>query len=128
MKYLIIVFALVAAALFGGYLLSNKKPASPAVVSGNNVTVVNDKQIVEIRAKGGYQPRNSVAKAGIPTTLRFSTKGTFDCSSSVRIPSLDVDQLLPPSGVVDIPLGVQQAGTLRGTCGMGMYQFSIKFE
>jgi len=128
MKYLIIVFVFAAAALFGGYLLSSKKTTSPAPAQGKNVTIENEKQIVEIRAKGGYLPRNSVAKAGVPTSLRFSTKGTFDCSSSVRIPSLDVDQLLPPSGVVDIPLGVQKPGTLRGTCGMGMYQFSVTFE
>jgi plastocyanin domain-containing protein len=128
MKYLIIVFALIAAALFGGYLLSSKKTITIAPAQGNNVTVENDKQIVEIRAKGGYQPRNSIAKAGIPTTLRLTTKGTFDCSSSVRIPSMNIEQLLPASGSIDIDLGVQQAGVLHGTCGMGMYPFSINFN
>lgn len=34
---------------------------------GNNVNVVGGRQIVEISAKGGYRPRRSLAKAGLPT-------------------------------------------------------------
>ena len=94
----------------------------------NNVSVVNEKQIIEIRAKGGYQPRASVAKAGLPTILRFNTAGTFDCSSSVRIPSMGVSKMLPQSGTTDIDLGSPTLGTLVGSCGMGMYPFEIVFE
>ena len=64
----------------------------------NNVSVVDGKQIIEINAKGGYIPRKSTAKAGIPTILRFNTSGTFDCSSSVRIPSMNISKVLPQSG------------------------------
>ena len=85
-------------------------------------------QIIEITAKGGYTPRVSIAKAGIPTILRFNTNGTFDCSSSVRIPSLDIFKYLPQSGTTDIDLGIQSAGTLNGSCGMGMYPFEIQFQ
>ncbi len=92
-----------------------------------NVTTVSGKQIIEIHAKGGYQPRKSSARAGIPTVLRFVTDGTFDCSSTVRIPSMNISQTLPQSGATDIALNSPAAGALRGTCGMGMYQFSIDF-
>ena len=92
-----------------------------------NVTTVSGKQIIEIHAKGGYQPRKSSARAGIPTVLRFVTDGTFDCSSTVRIPSMNISQTLPQSGATDIALNSQAAGTLQGTCGMGMYRFSIDF-
>jgi plastocyanin domain-containing protein len=94
----------------------------------NNVTVVDGKQIIEIRAKGGYQPRKSVAKAGIPTVLRFNTSGTFDCSSYVRIPSLNLSKALPQSGSTDIDINSTNPGTLKGTCGMGMYPFEVEFR
>ena len=99
-----------------------------AALNANNVSVAGGKQIVEIRAKGGYLPSASVAKAGMPTILRFSTDGTFDCSASVRIPSMDIAKNLPQSGTTDIDLGLAPSGTLQGTCGMGMYPFEIDFR
>lgn len=94
----------------------------------HNVNIVNGKQIIEIKAKGGYQPRKSIAKAGIPTILRFDTSGTFDCSSSVRIPIMGISKALPQTGTTDIEIGIPQAITLQGTCGMGMYPFEINFQ
>ena len=94
----------------------------------NNVSIIDGKQIIDIKAKGGYTPRKSVAKANIPTILRMNTSGTFDCSSSVRIPSMNIFKSLPQSGVTDIDLGTQKVGTLNGSCGMGMYPFEIEFQ
>jgi len=96
--------------------------------NANNVSVVDGKQIIEIKAKGGYSPAHSVAKAGLPTILRVNTNGTFDCSSSIRIPSLNISKNLPMFGTTDIDIGTQQAGIFQGTCGMGMYPFDIKFQ
>lgn len=96
--------------------------------NGNNVSIVDGKQIIDIRAKGGYSPRQSIAKAGLPTILRFDTAGTFDCSSSVRIPSLNISKILPQTGSTDIDIGVQVAGLFQGTCGMGMYPFEVEFQ
>lgn len=93
----------------------------------NNVSVVDGKQIIEIKAKGGFFPIHSIAKAGIPTILRVDTNGTFDCSSIIRIPSLNITKNLPMSGTTDIDIGTQKAGIFNGTCGMGMYPFDIKF-
>ena len=95
---------------------------------GNNVSIIDGKQIIDIRAKGGYQPTKSLAKAGVPTVLRFDTAGTFDCSSSVRIPSMNISKILPQTGSTDIDIGVQVAGLFQGTCGMGMYPFEIEFQ
>jgi plastocyanin domain-containing protein len=92
-----------------------------------NVTMEGETQVVMIDAKGGYLPEVSVAKAGVPTTVRFNTTGTFDCSASVRIPSRDISEVLPQSGTTDIDVGAQQVGPLEGSCGMGMYPFSITF-
>jgi len=93
----------------------------------NNVTIVDGKQVIEINAKGGYQPQSSIAQAGIPTVIRFNTKGTFDCSSAVRIPSMNISKTLPQSGSTDIDIGDQKVGILQGSCGMGMYPFEIEF-
>ena len=124
-----IISIIVASVLIGGaFVLSKEGPESGSEALRNNVTVVDGKQIIEITAKGGYQPRKSVVKAGIPTILRINTMGTFDCSSSVRIPSMNISQNLPPSGVTDIDLKTLSAGVLNGTCSMGMYPFEIEVK
>lgn len=94
----------------------------------NNVTVVDGKQYVELRAKGGYVPRRSTAKANLPTVLRVTTNGTFDCSASIRIPSLKIYKTLTSTGSSEFDLGTPAPGILRGSCGMGMYPFEIEFQ
>lgn len=133
---LIIVVAIIIASLIIGsaiYFSGSKQRSEQGVeeenvVNANNVSIVDGKQIIEITAKGGYRPAHSVAKAGIPTILRLNTNGTFDCTSIVRIPSLNISQNLPISGSTDISLGTQKATVLQGTCGMGMYPFDITFQ
>ena len=130
------IFAIIfAAVLIAGALMfsgagsagsGEQAPTQQADV--NNVTIENGKQIITIAARGGYQPRSSTAKAGVPTVLRFTTNGTFDCSSSIRIPSLSISKVLPQTGTADIDLGTPTAGTLHGTCGMGMYSFQVAFD
>ena len=120
-----------AVVLIGGAFMLTKGNSQTEVdtqVAANNVTIVDGKQIIEIHAKGGYQPQKSIAKAGIPTVIRFDTNGTFDCSSSVRIPSMDISKVLPQTGSTDIDIGTQHVATLQGTCGMGMYPFEVEFK
>jgi hypothetical protein len=101
---------------------------SKTITVSNNVNVINGTQVVDLTAKGGYSPRQSVAKAGLPTIIRFITSNTFDCSASVRISSLNISKLLPQTGSTDIDIGTSTAGLFRGTCGMGMYPFEIDFQ
>lgn len=120
----------------GGYFLMRDTSQNTASNSSQNysqaqaenVSIVDGKQIIEIKAKAGYTPRKSIAKAGMPTILRFDTNGTFDCSASVRIPSMGISKVLPQSGSTDIDLGNPAVATLQGTCGMGMYPFEIEFQ
>lgn len=128
----IIFFSLVSAALLvlGYVVVQIARPTEtddtipPA--AGDAVSIVDGKQIVDINAKGGYTPRVSTVKPGIPTVIRFNTRGTFDCSSVVSIPSKNVNQVLPPSGETEIALGPLESGTLKGSCGMGMYPFELR--
>lgn len=128
---LILISILISAIFIGGSLMLTKGNTETQVgteIPANNVTVVDGKQIILISAKGGYQPRKSIAKAGLPTIIRFDTNGTFDCSSSVRIPSMDISKILPQTGSTDIDVGMQKVSSLQGTCGMGMYPFEIEFQ
>lgn len=130
MKATTISIIVVLVLIGGAFLLTkgNSQTQADTQVTANNVTVVDGKQIIEISAKGGYQPRKSIAKAGIPTVIRFDTNGTFDCSSSVRIPSMNISKVLPQTGSTDIDVGTQKVATLQGTCGMGMYPFEVSFN
>lgn len=124
-----ILSIIAAVVLIGGaFILTRGGGDTTPTVAADNVSVVDGTQIIEISAKGGYQPRKSIAKSGIPTIIRFDTKGTFDCSSSVRIPSMNISKNLPQTGTTDIDIGSQQVATLQGTCGMGMYPFEVEFQ
>ena len=126
----IIAIIIGGAFVVGAFMLSQDKATAPVdTVSANNVTIENGKQIVTISAKGGYSPRVSRAKADMPTLLKVETVGTFDCSSALSLPSIGYQENLPPSGVTEIELPPQKAGsTFEGLCAMGMYGFEIAFE
>jgi plastocyanin domain-containing protein len=125
MKAIIISIVISITFIIGAVMLSTNV-GLPG--NGNNVIVVDGKQIIEITAKGGFEPKKSVAKAGIPTVIRFETNGTFDCSSSVRIPSMNISKILPQSGLTEIDIGTPTVATLKGSCSMGMYPFEIDFQ
>lgn len=94
-----------------------------------NVEIKNGVQYITIDAKGGYSPKISNAKAGIPTNLVMKTNGTFDCSSSLAIHFINYQKILPQNGETEIDLGIPKAGEpIQGVCGMGMYSFKINFE
>lgn len=127
---LIIIFSLLAICVIG---LALAKPAGGKLNKGeikeaNNVYIENGNQIVEIGVRGGYYPEISTAKKGIPTIIRFKTKGTFDCSSAVRIPALNTSFILKNTETKDINVGVPSGDILNGSCSMGMYAFQIKFN
>lgn len=95
----------------------------------NNSQIVGGKQIVNIRAKGGYSPIVSAVRANTETILRIETNNTFDCSSAVTIPALNYRANLPMSGIAEIFIPPQNSGTiLQGLCAMGMYKFQLRFN
>lgn len=103
---------------------STEQSASPT----ENVRIEDGKQIIEITAWGGYSPRQTVAKADLPTVIRIKTNNTFDCSSALIIPSLKIQKYLPSSGTTDIEIPTQKSNSsFRAFCAMGMYNFEIRF-
>ncbi len=126
-----LIAILIAGILIGVAVMlpsGNEQTAGEQSVSPTNVSIENGVQIIDIQAKGGYSPRKTEAVAGVPTIIRMNTKGTFDCSSALTIPSLGIQKNLPLSGTLDIPIGTPDAGPLFGSCDMGMYGFEITFK
>lgn len=129
MKAIIISIIVGVVFIGGAIILSRAGPATKTMTGQNNVSVVDGTQIIEIDAKGGYSPQKTIAKANMPTVIKMKTKGTFDCSSALVIPSIGYRANLPPSGETRIDVPPQKEGvTMQGVCSMGMYNFSITFN
>lgn len=91
-------------------------------------TVVGDRQYIDMVAKGGYSPKVINAKADMPLTIKMKTANTFDCSAFVVIPAISYRGTLNLDGTTEIPIPAQKSGTtIAGSCGMGMYGFTVNF-
>lgn len=126
--YVIITFALVVVigVVFLGGSKSDDAETSEAI---QNVEIREGVQYVTVNAKGGYFPKVSTAKAGIPTKLIVKTNGTYDCSASLVVRSAGFQKILAQTGEEVIDLGTPQAGKpVQGVCGMGMYNFIVNFN
>lgn len=126
-KFAIIIPLLILALAIGANIKVDS--SNKTVLSEQSNKEEGNKQILELKAKGGYSPSIINAKANMDTVLRVKTNSTFDCSAALTIPKLGIRKNLPPSASTDIALGTQQAGTeIAGTCAMGMYNFLLKFN
>ncbi len=132
---IIVSITVIVIGLFGIIVILNKGKSNSSTpnqtileTSENNVSIQDGKQVIEIAAKGGYSPKKSIAKAGVPTVIKFKTNGTYDCSSAVNLPSLKISKNLPGTGETEVEIGSQEVGKLAGTCSMGMYFFEVEFQ
>ncbi len=107
----------------------NSPDSSSSTSAVQNTQIKSGIQYITITAKGGYTPRVTVAKAGIPTKIIMKTEGTFDCSSALYIRSLGFQKILAQTAEEVIDAGTPDAGTeIQGVCSMGMYSFQITFS
>lgn len=117
---------------FGVVVFGTKGGSTERPDNGSQAAVasmVDGVQYIDIQARGGYAPRTTKAKANTASVLRVTTENTYDCSSSLVVPSLDYREFLKPTGTVEIPIPADKAiGTLEGLCSMGMYRFEVVFE
>jgi P-type Cu+ transporter len=123
---------LIAGVLIAGAVMWGGKGKTDSVENvspASNVRMENGIQIIDITARGGYSPRLTKAKAGVPTVLNVNTQSSFDCSIALSIPSLGFRKNLPMTGTtsIEVPLEKTQ-GRLAGTCAMGMYNFAVEFN
>jgi plastocyanin domain-containing protein len=132
-----IIWMVCALALAGAAVVVSQRksesPETPAAISSTvaqpAASLVEGKQLIDVAVKEGYHPKAVTAKAGVPTVLKMKTDGTYDCSTVFVIPELKMRTQLPSSGVTDVEIPAQKAGTdLMAVCGMGMYSLEIKFD
>lgn len=125
-----IISIIISLVLIGGtlYFVSDRSASSGgAVAQSQNVEIKDGVQYVTVTAKGGYSPRVTQIKSGIPTKLVVKTDGTYDCSASLVVRSVGFQKILQPTGEEVIDLGTPKSGEkVQGVCGMGMYNFQIK--
>lgn len=125
-----IISIIISVALVGGtlYFISDKPISSNSeVAQSRNVEIRDGVQYVTVTAKGGYAPRVTEIKGGIPTKLVVKTDGTYDCSASLVVRYVGFQKILQPTGEEIIDLGIPKSGDkVQGVCGMGMYSFQIK--
>jgi plastocyanin domain-containing protein len=114
----ILFFAIVYLVFFSG---------NATVNSNAQAKIENGIQTVEIAAKNGYKfTTANTIKADKPAKLKIDTNGTIDCTSSLSIPQLEINKILPPTGTTTIDIPAQKAGTIiKGYCSMRMYSFEI---
>lgn len=126
-KTSLIIISIITLAILGGVFIAGS--GSPKSTSQGNSEIRDGVQYITINAGGGYSPKVSNAKAGIPTKLIVKTSGSYDCSSALAIRSIGYQKILPAEGETEIDIGTPKAGEpLQGVCGMGMYSFLVNFN
>jgi plastocyanin domain-containing protein len=124
-----LISIIISVALIGGtiYFVSDKSAITDnGVTQSQSVEIRDGVQYVTVTAKGGYSPRVTEIKGGMPTKLVVKTDGTYDCSSSLVIRSVGFEKVLQPTGEEVIDLGTPKSGEkVQGVCSMGMYNFVI---
>lgn len=128
-KIILAVFVFISLCV-GGFLLGRTKSDADVIGGqlGGNVEMRDGVQYVVITAKGGYSPKISNAKAGVPTKLVLKTNGTYDCSLAVSIRSIGYQKILSQTGEEIIDLKTPEPGKIQGLCSMGMYNFTVNFN
>jgi uncharacterized protein len=78
---------------------------------------------------GGYFPAVLKAPANASLVLNLVTNQTYSCARDFVIPKLNFYALLPDTGVMQVNIPPQKAGSvLYFTCSMGMFTGQIIFE
>jgi len=100
--------------------------ALPLVACGGEEAANGDDSRVEIEVNAsGYDPAQVQATAGQPLTLVFTRTTDEGCGQELAIPAHDIRRRLPLNEPVEVTITPAEAGELRFTCGMDMYDGAI---
>ena len=125
--FLLVIFmaTAISAVIISNRTSDDMKASTANIIQGAE----GNSQHIKIKAKGGFYPPLTEAKANTKTIIDVQTDNTFDCSATLVIPALKISRNLPPSGATSIEIPPQPAGsTLRAICAMNMYEFKINFK
>ena len=111
-----------------GYTLSGFTIPLPSISFGDGSAAAaplapmeGGEQIVNMtQLANGYQPNRFTVKKGIPVEWIIDSQDAYTCAASIRMPAFNIAQFLK-QGTNVIRFTPTEAGTVRFTCGMGMY-------
>jgi sulfite exporter TauE/SafE len=108
-------------------LISSKSDFVP--VADSPQTTASKGEISLAVNNNGYFPRSLSAPADTAVTLSLVTNQTYSCARDFVIPALNIYQLLPDTGTMQVSIPAQPKGTtIFFTCSMGMYTGQIVFQ
>ena len=118
-----------SALTLGGWRTAGGSTAvSPASASAVRM-LPSGGQVITIQVgSSSYTPSAVVARAGIPTSLNLKTRDTGGCTRGFVVASRGIQKVLPETGNTTVSLGTPNPGSLKYTCGMGMYSGRIEFR
>jgi uncharacterized protein len=109
-------------------ILNAQSKSSQTVESSPGSTATGTALTLNAR-NDGYDPIVLHAPAGQDFTLNLVTDNTRSCSRAFVIPALNIERLLPATGVVSVNIPAQSQGSsMPFTCSMGMYTGKIIFD
>lgn len=133
----VVVAVLAAVSLWSGAALAGISLSAPTFLAQNDsvptaaTLVTTDQgstiQEVVVRAEPrAYAPNRIQFTVGQPARLRVMTGQQVGCTSIFTIPALGVEQALPRNSAAIFDIPTDRPGTVRFTCGMGMYNGTIE--
>ncbi|MDH5491566.1 MAG: cupredoxin domain-containing protein [Myxococcales bacterium] len=118
MKTLIPTLALLGAALLTSGCGGEETTATPGASAAT--------QRVQVSVNGlGYEPSRVQATAGQPITLVFTRTSDEGCGDKLVIASHEIERDLPLNEPVEVTLTPTEAGQIRFSCAMDMYDGAI---
>jgi plastocyanin domain-containing protein len=127
----LILIVLISILAFIGFIYIQNNVRQDLILASDvtsNVTNESGVQVIRIKAKEGFTPQITVARAGVKSILKIDASDVIDCSNSVSIPDLGVkNELIALNSTGEFEIANPKVGTMNGSCSMGMYDFKIKF-
>jgi heme/copper-type cytochrome/quinol oxidase subunit 2 len=107
-----------------GITLGNGTSAAIGTAAAQLPPIREGAQVLQMNQwAGGYNPNKLTVRAGMPVRWEISADGT-GCSSYMVVPSLGIKKTLQP-GMNVVEFTPKRAGTIKFSCGMGMFTGSI---
>lgn len=101
-----------------------EEPAEATEGAGSGEATESHRVEVTVDASG-YEPSEVQAMAGHPLTMVFTRTSDEGCGNEILIADADIERNLPLNEPVEVTFTPSEAGELRFSCGMDMYDGKI---
>jgi plastocyanin domain-containing protein len=103
------------------FFVAGRTPVAAAAGAGGA-------QEVEIRVRGGFDPKTVRVRRGEPVRLVFHRDESATGSDEVVLPDFGVRRFLPPGEATAVEFTPAEAGSYEFTCGMGLLRGRLVVE